>query len=109
MRKSRIAIFILTSLLIATGVVMIYSASAIYAYERHHDSVYYLKRHLLYLLVGLISAIGIMLFDYRKLKKWSKPLLLFSIVLLVMVLIPGVGKEAGGARRWFKFFNFSFQ
>jgi cell division protein FtsW len=109
MRKSRIAIFILTSLLIATGVVMIYSASAIYAYERYHDSGYYLKRHLLYLLIGLIATIGVMLFDYRRLKKWSRSILLASIILLILVLIPGVGREAGGARRWFKFFNFSFQ
>jgi cell division protein FtsW len=109
MRKARITIFILTSILIAIGVVMIYSASAIYAYEKFHDSAYFLKRHLFYLFVGLTGAVSSMAFDYRRLKKWSKPILFTALALLVLVLIPGVGREAGGARRWFRFFNFSFQ
>jgi len=109
MRKSRIAVFIITSLLLAIGIVMIYSASAIFAFERYRDTCYFLKRHLLYLLLGLIGAVGVMLFDYRKLKKYARPILLACILLLVLVLVPGIGKEAGGARRWFKFFNLSFQ
>lgn len=109
MRKSRIAIFMITSLLIAVGIVMIYSASAIFAFERYQDSGYFFKRHLLYLLLGLAGAVGVMLFDYRKLKNLARPILLVCLVLLALVLIPGVGKEAGGARRWFKFLNLSFQ
>lgn len=109
MRSARIAIFIITSVLIAIGVVMIYSSSAIFAYEKYHDSAYFLKRHLFYLFIGLISAIAVMAFDSRKLKVWARHILVFSILLLVLVLVPGVGKEAGGARRWFKFFAFSFQ
>ncbi len=109
MRRSRIAVFIIISILIAVGVVMIYSASAIYAHERYYDSAYFIKRHILYLLIGLIAAISVMLIDYRKLKVYSKPILLVSIFLLFLVMVPGMGKEAGGARRWFKIFNFSFQ
>jgi len=109
MRKTRIAILIITSLMIAIGIVMIYSASAIFAYERYHDSGYFLKRHLLYLIIGFIGAVGAMSFDYKKLKPMGRQILLFSILLLILVLIPGIGKEAGGARRWFKFFNLSFQ
>lgn len=109
MRKSRIMILVITSVLIAAGVVMIYSASAIFAFERYHDSYYFLKRHVLYLLLGFAGAIGVMLFDYRKLKNLARPILLVCLLLLALVLIPGIGKEAGGARRWFKFFNLSFQ
>jgi len=109
MRKTRITIFMITCILIAIGIVMIYSASAIFAHERYHDSCYFLKRHILYLMLGVVGAVGVMLFDYRKLKKWARPILLFTIILLFLVLVPGVGKEAGGARRWFKFFNLSFQ
>lgn len=109
MRKSRIAVFVSVSLLIAIGIVMIYSASGIFAYEKYHDSAYFLKRHLLYLFTGVLGAIGVMLFDYRKLKATARPILLLAILLLILVLMPGIGKEAGGARRWFKFFNFSFQ
>lgn len=109
MRKSRIMIFMITSALIAVGIVMVYSASAIFAFERYQDSCYFLKRHILYLLLGLSGAIGIMLFDYRKLKNFTRPIILACLVLLILVLIPGIGKEAGGARRWFKFLNLSFQ
>jgi cell division protein FtsW len=48
-----------------------------------------------------------MAFDYRKLQKYAKAVLLISIVLLILVL--WFGKEVGGARRWFRIFNFSFQ
>ncbi|PIR66174.1 MAG: putative lipid II flippase FtsW [Candidatus Omnitrophica bacterium CG12_big_fil_rev_8_21_14_0_65_43_15] len=109
MRKSRIVIFMITCMLLAVGIVMIYSASAIFAYERYHDSCYFLKRHMLYLLIGFLGAVGVMSFDYRKLKVLARPLLLATILLLILVLMPGIGKEAGGARRWFKFFNMSFQ
>ena len=100
MRKSRIAVFMLVSLLIAIGIVMIYSASAIYAYERYQDSAYFLKRHLFYILIGIAGAVGVMLFDYRRLRAVARPLLFFSILLLALVLVPAIGKEAGGARRW---------
>lgn len=109
MRKSRIAVFMITCILMAVGIVMIYSASAIFAFERYHDSCYFLKRHLLYLIIGGMGMVSVMLFDYRKLKNFARPILLVCLVLLALVLIPGIGKEAGGARRWFKFFNLSFQ
>ncbi len=109
MRKTRIAVLILVSLMIAIGVVMIYSASAIFAYERYHDSGYFLKRHLVYLFIGFLGAVSVMSFDYRKLKPIARHILFFAVILLVLVLIPHIGKEAGGARRWFKFFNLSFQ
>jgi cell division protein FtsW len=47
--------------------------------------------------------------DYRKLKKFAKPWLLLSLLLLILVLIPGIGKEVSGARRWFRFKTISFQ
>lgn len=97
-----------TIALMAVGIIMIYSSSAVFAYEVHHDSAYYLKRHLVSILIGLILSIFFMSFDYIKLRKFAKPILVFSVVLLIGVLIPGIGTAIGGARRWInlRFINF---
>ena len=95
--------------LICIGVVMIYSASSIYAWETYKDSAFFLKRHLSFLLIGIICAFLAMSYDYRKLARFSRPLLFISLFLLVLVLIPGIGREVSGARRWFRFGLFSFQ
>jgi len=47
--------------------------------------------------------------DYRILNKYSKPIMLVSFLMLVLVLTPGIGKEIAGARRWFRFLGYSFQ
>jgi cell division protein FtsW len=88
---------------------MIYSASSIYALERHKDSFFFLKRHVSFLFIGAFLAFLVMGMDYRRLSKFSRPLILISLFLLVLVLIPGIGREVSGARRWFRFKWFSFQ
>ncbi|MBU1727198.1 MAG: putative lipid II flippase FtsW [Candidatus Omnitrophica bacterium] len=108
-RNNRVNLFTITVILICIGVVMIYSSSSIYAWERYKDSFYFLKRHMSFLFVGLIFMFLVMLFDYRKLRKYARPLLFISLFLLVLVLIPGIGREVSGARRWFRFKILSFQ
>ncbi len=108
-RNTRINLFIATFILICVGTVMIYSASSIYSWERYKDSLFFLKRRLVFLGIGLILTILVMSFDYKKLRRWAKPLLALSIALLVLVLIPHIGREVSGARRWFKILFFSFQ
>lgn len=109
MRQIRVSILIITSLLIAVGVIMVYSASAIYAYEKLGDSLFFLKRQLLYLFIGVLLTLSAMNLDYKLLKRYSRWLVLISFLLLTLVLIPGIGYEAGGARRWFRFWLFGFQ
>lgn len=109
LRNIRINIFTVSTVLICIGVVMIFSASSIYAWERYKDSLFFLKRHLSFLFIGAILTFLVMNVDYRKLRKYTKPLLLVSLVLLVLVLIPHVGREVSGARRWFRFKFISFQ
>lgn len=109
LRSIRINLFTVTAMLVCIGIVMIYSASSIYTWEKYKDSMFFLKRHLLFLLIGSVLAFFFMAFDYRKLKDYAKPLLVVSLVLLVLVLIPGIGREVSGARRWFRFYFLSFQ
>ncbi len=109
LRRARVLLFGSAVILIAVGVVMIYSASAIYAFEKMKDSLFFLKRHLVYLGIGVVLASFLSSVDYKAYRKHAKPILIIGLVLLALVLIPHVGSSTGGARRWFKFFGFSFQ
>jgi len=88
---------------------MIYSSSGIYALQEMGDKTYFLNRHLLFLFIGLLASFVVMALDYRELKIYAKPLMVFIFILLVLVLIPGIGKASFGARRWFKLGPFNFQ
>ena len=109
MRSIRRSIFIITLILIAIGVVMIYSTSAIYADEKFGSSAFFLKRHLWFLLSGFILMLGAMSVNLSELQKHARTLMVLSILLLVAVLAPGIGSSVGGARRWFRLGGFSFQ
>ncbi|MDP8264934.1 MAG: putative lipid II flippase FtsW [Candidatus Aceula lacicola] len=109
MRDLRISIAIIVTVLLSVGVIMIFSSSGIYALQELGSSTYFLQRHLVYLCVGFILMALVMAMDYRLLSQYSKPILILSIVTLVLVLIPGIGKEVYGARRWFRFLGFGFQ
>ena len=109
MRSARNSIFLIVATLSAIGVVMVYSASAIYAEEKMGDSLYFLKRHLIYLVIGLGMMVLAMGVNINTLKRLSKPMIVSAILLLVLVLVPHIGRETAGARRWFKWGPFNFQ
>lgn len=89
-----------TITLALVGLVMVFSASAVVAGNRFHDSWYYLKRQLAWLAVGLVLLHAASLVDYIWWKRLAFPLLGLIIVFLVVVLIPSIGIAANGARRW---------
>jgi cell division protein FtsW len=109
MRTIRIQLFMITLALVCIGTVMIFSASSIYAWERYKDSAFFLKRHLSFVLIGGVFAFLAMCIPYKKLQTHARSLLFVSLALLVLVLVPGLGREVSGARRWFRFGFFSFQ
>lgn len=92
-----------TLLLLALGLVMVYSASIAIAganrYTAYQES-YYLLRHLLYVAIGLLFGFIAFQFPMRTWQKLAPYLFIFGIVLLVLVLIPGVGREVNGSKRW---------
>ncbi|MFA6909248.1 MAG: putative lipid II flippase FtsW [Patescibacteria group bacterium] len=88
-------------ILVAVGIVMLTSASSVVSYEQFGSSNYLVNRQLLYgLLVGLVGLIVASRIDYHRWKKFALPLLIFTLVLLVLVFMPGIGYSFGGARRW---------
>jgi rod shape determining protein RodA len=64
------------------------------------DPEYYLKRHILNILIGSLLAYGTTLIDYRLLRAYTPIIWLASVIGLVIVLIPGLGSEINGARAW---------
>ncbi len=95
--------------LVAIGIVMVFSASSAIAYAQYHDTTYYLKRQLVMLVIGSILAYGAYRIDYTKLKRISPALLGITFVLLVLTLVPHIGFQTGGARRWLGVGALSFQ
>ncbi|MCX7710928.1 MAG: stage V sporulation protein E [Clostridia bacterium] len=94
-------IFMTVLVLLSLGIIMVFSASAAHAYNYMHDSYHFLKKQLVSVAVGLVVMLVTMQIDYRKIGKWSPILLVSSIVLLILVLIPGVGSKVNGSQRWF--------
>ncbi len=109
MRSIRISIFVITLILIGIGVVMIYSASSISMWQSTGESAGLLKKQLLYLVIGFLAMFTSMAIDYQKLRKFVKPLFVASVIPLVLVLVPGISHEAGGAKRWLHAFGLNYQ
>jgi cell division protein FtsW len=86
--------------MVALGLVMVYSASSVVAYEQLSDSAFFFKRQAAWVVLGFAAMWIMRSIHYERLCRWAVPLLLLSVVLLVAVLIPGIGRVAGGARRW---------
>ncbi len=99
----------LITILLALGAIMIFSASYPEALAQKGDSMHYIKRHLLFMILGtaLMIAASIMPIGfYRRMAPWAFGAALF---LLIIVLIPGIGISNGEARRWLGFKSFTFQ
>ena len=99
-------IFYSLFLLLAIGIVMIYSASSFYAMFKYKNSMYYLIRQGAFAVIGIIALVMMMKFDYHKLKKITPYLLICTIPLLIAVFF---FPEVNGARRWIKLGILSFQ
>jgi cell division protein FtsW len=102
-------IFATVAGLVAIGLVMVFSASSATAYATYHDTAYFLKRQLMWLAIGGVFAYGAYRIDYTKLKRISPAIVGVTIVLLLLTLIPHVGLQTGGARRWLGLSAISFQ
>lgn len=90
--------------LVGVGIVMVFSSSAIRLVPgADTDSFIFIKRHLVFVAVGLVGMAVAARMDYAIWQKLAKPIYLLGLVLLVLTLIPGVGTEFNGARRWLRF------
>ncbi|SDZ92690.1 putative lipid II flippase FtsW [Microbulbifer marinus] len=95
--------------LVSIGVVMVASASIAFATDVYGDPWFFLKRHLMYLGVGALAALVVSQVPLSVWSRLSWPLLLFSCLLLMAVLVPGIGREVNGSRRWLAFGSITVQ
>ncbi len=97
--------------LVAVSVVMVYSSSSVVALTTYDDPAFFMKRQVLWALVGL-AAMGVMMrLDHRLFsdQRIVIGLVALSLALLIATLVPGAGREINGSRRWLRFGLLSFQ
>ncbi|MBI4115281.1 MAG: putative lipid II flippase FtsW [Candidatus Omnitrophica bacterium] len=109
MSKEGKILFVTVYLLVSFGIVMTYSASAIYAEQVFKSPTYFLIRQIIYAVIGTVFLFLVAGRDPYLWKEHSREILIFSILLLTLVFVPLLGHEAGGARRWVRLGPFNFQ
>jgi cell division protein FtsW len=88
---------------------MVYSATGILGREKFHDSTHFLKREVLAAVIGFIGLMAAKTIPLEFYRKLVYPLFGLSLILLVLVLVPGIGTKVAGAQRWIRLGGFSFQ
>jgi cell division protein FtsW len=109
MEEYDLIILLMAVALTCFGVVMVYSSSSVMAGKKFHDSFYFFKRQGIYALLGFSVMAVAMCIDYEKWRRYAVPGLLFCLLLLVLVFIPGIGGTAKGASRWIRLPGINFQ
>jgi cell division protein FtsW len=105
-------LFLATMVLFAIGMLMVFDASFAKAADMNmtgHDSWYFVKRQLMFGVLGLGAMFLMLRIKLEKLRKWALPMMVIAIVMLVLVLVPGIGRRSNGAVRWFPIGPFRFQ
>lgn len=104
-----VGIVALTALLVLFGLVMIYSTTAIASADRYGDGLYYVKRQLVGIGVGIVLLLVAQRLDLGWLQRLSPAFFFLAVALLLLPLIPGLGHRAGGASRWISLGFFNWQ
>jgi cell division protein FtsW len=89
-----------TGVLLLIGLVMVLSASSVQSLEEHGSTWYYFLRQSMWVVLGLVVFLVASRVDYRALRRVATPFLGFSVLLLMLVLVPGIGVRVNGARSW---------
>lgn len=95
--------------LTAVGLTMVYSASAVTSAQDHGDALFFLKRQLIAAGIGLLGMVAAMRYGYKRLELLAYPILAFTGIALLLVLVPGLGTSVKGAQRWIRLGAFNFQ
>lgn len=100
-KKIDIWLFIATLILITFGIIMIYSASCIWAEYKYADAFKYVKAQGIFFIAGIFLTYIISKIDYKLYENKANWILLICFLLLGLVLIPGIGTVRNGSRSWF--------
>ncbi len=86
--------------LLIIGTLLVYAATRDWYASNNLDPEYYLKRHVLNILIGVLLAWGTTIIDYRLLRAYTPIVWGLGVLGLIIVLIPGLGAEVNGAKAW---------
>lgn len=100
---------IIISLLVLVGILAIFSASQVWAQMKYGDSLYYVRRQMLFVVAGFLVMGVVSYLDIKKLVSFSPLLYVLCLIAMVLVLVPGIGVERNGSRSWFGVGSFLLQ
>ncbi len=103
------SVFLLVLILVSFGCLMVYSASYYSAQHHYNNQYFFLFKQIFGVVLGLFALGFFYFFDYHKLAKLKIPIVIISLILLVLVFIPGLGVESYGAKRWVSILGISIQ
>lgn len=111
MTSPRMLLLLIASSIFSLGLIMIFSTTSaeILDHELDKSTHQAILKQLYYAFIGLGLGWGVIKIGYRNLLKYSAPLLGVFTFLLLLTLIPGIGREVNGSRRWLSVAGFSFQ
>lgn len=95
-------LFITVLILLSLGIVMVLSASAPSALSETGKSYTYFIKQFICAIIGIVAMLIISKIDYRFYKKYYWGVYAISVLVLLLVLVPGLGKSVNGATRWIK-------
>jgi rod shape determining protein RodA len=90
------------AILLGFGTLLVYAATRDWYSANGLDPQYYLKRHVINIVIGLSLAWGTTVIDYRLLRAYTPFIWSFGVLGLIFVLIPGVGSDINGAKAWIR-------
>ncbi len=111
MSRDAFILVVLVLVLTAVGLVMLYSSTAVAAERsaKYHDAEHFLKKQLLWVALSIAALVAASRIPYRLWARGRYAVLGVTVLLLAMVLVPGVGAELNGARRWIRAGGWFFQ
>ncbi len=104
-----IVLMLAIAVLVGIGVLAVYSGSSWHAYQQFGDSMHYVRHQLLGIGAGIVALLITNRIDYRWYRTFTRPILAITVILLIATLIPGLGVEVKGARRWLQITGMRFQ
>lgn len=107
-----LGVIVAVTALVMFGLLMVYSASIALADGPRYESYgryYFVLRHGVFVVLGLIGLAFTLSVPMRVWHKLAVPLFLVAVLLLIVVLVPGIGREVNGARRWLPLGIINFQ
>ena len=102
-------LFITTIILSVFGLIMIYSSSYVWASYKFNNAFKYAINQGIFLILGIVLMLVVSKIDHQIYKKYSNQILAITLILLILVLIPGIGVVRNGSRSWFGIGPFGIQ